>query len=74
MSLPTDFYALAASFLAAMFALVRYALVQSGRTVDRFVGFLEEALRRQEDVNAQFQGALEQLDTTLKRIEERIAA
>lgn len=68
----SELYPLAAAWLASMFALVRFALVQGARTADRFTTFLEAALRRQEDVNSQFQGALEQLSATLRRIEERI--
>jgi hypothetical protein len=53
--------ALAGSFAASAFALVRYALKENRSVSDRFTSFLEGALKRQEDSNRSFQGALENL-------------
>lgn len=79
MSFWAQFFALFGGFLGSMFALVRFALVNSRATAERFVGFLESALHRQEDLNSQFQGALEGLSdnvrdnsAVLQRVAERL--
>jgi len=67
------------AFLSASFALIRYAMAQHRAMTDRFVSFLEASLRRQEEVNARFQAALEDLtenvrenSTLLGRLAERV--
>jgi len=74
-----QFFALFGAFLGSMFALVRYAMQSSRATADRFVAYLESALHRQEDVNTQFQGAIENLSdnvrdnsAVLQRVAERL--
>ena len=44
--------AVLATFVASSFALVRFSLVQQRQVADRFVGFLEEMVRRQEEVRS----------------------
>lgn len=68
-----------ATFVGAAFALVRHALAQHRAMTDRFVTFLEAALKRQEEVNERFQSALENLtenvrenSTLLARMSERV--
>lgn len=61
-----QFFALFGAFLGSMFALVRFALMASRANADRFVTFLEGALRRQEDLNGQFQGAVESLSDNVR--------
>jgi len=56
-----ELFALLASFIATSYALVRSVLSQHKATVDRFVTYLEQALNRQEEINACFQPALEEL-------------
>lgn len=65
--------------MGASFALIRYAMAQHRTMTDRFVTFLETSLRRQEEVNARFQSALEGLtenvrenSTLLARLAERV--
>ena len=67
------------SFVGAAFALIRYAMAQHRAMTDRFVTFLESSLRRQEEVNDDFRGALESLaenvrenSTLLGRLSERV--
>ena len=65
--------------VGASFALIRYAMAQHRAMTDRFVTFLESSLRRQEEVNDDFRGALESLaenvrenSTLLGRLSERV--
>ncbi len=81
MTFGLELLALLGSFVATAFALVRHALGQHRSMTERFVGFLESSLRRQEQVNAQFESALEQLTVNvrensalLSRVAERIHA
>lgn len=74
-----ELLALVGSFIASAFALVRYAMTQNRSLLERFMGFLEGAMKRQEQVNDHFQAALERLgdnvrenSTLLSRIAERI--
>ncbi len=71
--------ALLGSFLASSFALVRYAMAQNRTLLDRFVAFLEDALKRQEQVNDRFGSALERLGENVRensaflaRVSERL--
>lgn len=73
MSLPTfeggswtELFALLGSFIASAFALVRVSLAQHRAMVDRFIGFLEESVRRQEEVNTRFQSALDRLTDSVQ--------
>lgn len=59
--------ALLASVLASAVGLVRFAANRHQALVERFVSFLEESLKRQEAVNARFQGALEDLTQNVRR-------
>ncbi len=75
----SELFALLASFVTSAFALVRYSLVQHRLMVDRFVEFLEDSVRRQEQVNDRFQVALDRLtdnvrenSTVLARMSERL--
>jgi hypothetical protein len=56
-----ELVALAASFVGAAFALVRYALNQSRAAMDRFITYLEMALHRQEAINQSFAAAIDRL-------------
>lgn len=69
------------SFVGAAFALIRYTMAQHRAMTDRFVTFLESSLRRQEEVNDDFRGALESLaenvrenSSLLSRLSERVNA
>lgn len=59
-SLP-ELIALLGTFVGSAFALVRLSLGQHRAMTDRFVGFLEETVRRQEPANERFQVSLERL-------------
>lgn len=74
-----ELFTVLGSFIGAAFALIRYAMAQHRAMTDRFVSFLENALRRQEEVNEGFQKALENLtenvrenSTLLGRLSERV--
>lgn len=56
-----ELFGLAGSFLASVVALVRFSLNQHRALADRFIAFLESALKRQEEANARFQETLERL-------------
>ena len=62
----TELFALLGSFIASSFALVRVSLAQHRAMVDRFIGFLEESVRRQEEVNDRFQGAIDRLTESVQ--------
>jgi hypothetical protein len=62
----TALLALLGSFVGSGFALVRFSLTQSRTVVDRFVGFLEGAIQRQEELNARFQCTLEHLGESVR--------
>jgi hypothetical protein len=77
----TQALALCGSFVAAAFALVRYTLRENRSLSDRFTGFLESSLARQEDVNRGFKDAIESLNQTVRdncaligRVIERLGA
>ncbi|MBV6491088.1 MAG: hypothetical protein KJZ62_11460 [Fimbriimonadaceae bacterium] len=79
MSPSAELLALVGSFLATAFGLVRLALSAHRAMTERFVDFLESSLRRQEEVNAHFEAAIEQLtenvrenSTLLGRVAERL--
>ena len=57
----TELLSLLGSFVASAFALLRVSLAQHRAMVDRFVAFLEESVRRQEEVNGRFQSTLDRL-------------
>ncbi|MFN3684227.1 MAG: hypothetical protein ACK41F_09870 [Fimbriimonadaceae bacterium] len=59
--------AVLATFVASSFALVRFSLVQQRQVADRFVGFLEEMVRRQEEAQAAFAPALSELAEAVRR-------
>ncbi|MEJ5171071.1 MAG: hypothetical protein WHU10_08795 [Fimbriimonadales bacterium] len=59
--------AVLATFVASSFALVRFSLVQQRQVADRFVGFLEEMVRRQEEAQASFTPALRELADSVRR-------
>jgi hypothetical protein len=59
--------AVLATFVASSFALVRFSLVQQRQVADRFVGFLEEMVRRQEESQATFAPALRELADAVRR-------
>jgi len=59
--------AVLAAFVASSFALVRFSLVQQRQVADRFVGFLEEMVRRQEESQATFAPALRELADAVRR-------
>ncbi len=66
-------------FVASAFALVRLALAQQRAVTDRFVGFLEESLRRQDETVDGFREALSALNCglrensqILRRVAERL--
>lgn len=74
-----ELFTVIGSFVGAAFALIRYAMAQHRAMTDRFVTFLESSLRRQEEVNDDFRGALESLaenvrenSTLLSRLSERV--
>ena len=74
-----ELFTVIGSFVGAAFALLQYALAQHRAMTDRFVTFLESSLRRQEEVNDDFRGALESLaenvrenSTLLGRLAERV--
>lgn len=66
MSFSIELLALLGSFVAAAFALVRLALSHQRALTERFVGFLEESLRRQEESTANFEAALESLASNVR--------
>lgn len=66
MSFDVQLLALLGSFVAAAFALVRLALTQQRALTERFVGFLEESLRRQEEATTNFEAALESLSCNVR--------
>jgi hypothetical protein len=57
---------LTGSFAASAFTLVRAALKENKAVTDRFTGFLEGALARQEEVNVGFQQAIESLNENVR--------
>lgn len=74
-----ELFTVLGSFIGAAFALIRYAMAQHRAMTDRFVGFLEASLLRQEAVNQGFQKAMEDLtenvrenSTLLARLSERV--
>ena len=46
--------------------LVRFALQQNRATTERFVGFLERSLRRQEEINERFQFTLDSIGSAIR--------
>lgn len=52
---------LLASFLATAFAILRLAVTQNRAAMDRFVNFLEDSLKRQDQTIDGFREAVEQL-------------
>ncbi|MBI5706272.1 MAG: hypothetical protein HZC36_04710 [Armatimonadetes bacterium] len=73
MSFSLELLALLGSFIAAAFALVRLALGHQRALTERFVGFLEESLRRQEESTANFEAALETLACNVRESSAVIA-
>lgn len=76
-----ELFTVIGSFVGASFALIRYAMAQHRAMTDRFVTFLESSLRRQEEVNDDFRGALESLaenvrenSTLIGRLAERVGS
>ena len=76
-----ELFTVIGSFVGAAFALIRYAMAQHRAMTDRFVTFLESSLRRQEEVNDDFRGALESLaenvrenSTLIGRLAERVGS
>lgn len=70
----TQMLAVLATFVASSFALARFSLVQQRQVADRFVGFLEEMVRRQEEAQAAFAPALRDLADAVRRNTEVIEA
>lgn len=66
MNSTAELIALLGSFVGAAFALVRLALTQQRSLTERFVGFLEESLRRQEESTENFEAALESLSSNVR--------
>lgn len=66
MSADVQLLALIGSFVGAAFALLRLMLAQQKALTERFVGFLEESLRRQEEATANFEAALETLSCNVR--------
>ena len=66
MMVPEQLFVLLGSFVASAFALLRYSQSQNREMMHRFVGFLESSLRRQEELNERFQGALENLTENVR--------
>ena len=62
----TDLLTLLGAFVGASFTLIRFAMAQHRAMTDRFVSFLESALRRQEAVNVDFQKALSDLTSNVR--------
>ena len=62
----TQAIALAGSFAAAAFALVRYALKENRSVSDRFTGFLQSSLAAQEQTNRSFTTALDSLNQNVR--------
>lgn len=62
----SELFALLGSFIASAFALVRFSLAQHRALADRFIGFLEESVRRQEEVNDRFQVAIDRLTESVQ--------
>lgn len=58
--------ALVGSFVASAFALVRYAMSQNRSVLDRFIGYLEHAMERQEAINSRFQSTIESLGANVR--------
>ncbi|HEY0867646.1 MAG TPA: hypothetical protein VGE01_09710 [Fimbriimonas sp.] len=54
------------AFVGSAFALVRFALTQNKAVTDRFVTYLEQALSRQEEVNAGFKSAIDGLTLNVR--------
>lgn len=74
-----ELLAVLTSFVGAAFAIIRFSLAQNRAMTERFVGFLEESIRRQESVNAGFRNAIERLTNSLRensqillRLDERL--
>ncbi len=66
MNFGVELLALLGSFVAGAFALLRLALTQQRALTERFVSFLEELVRRQEEASASFEGALEGLSDNVR--------
>lgn len=62
----SQLFALLGSFVASAFDLVRFSLAQHRALADRFIGFLEESVRRQEEVNDRFQVAIDRLTESVQ--------
>lgn len=69
-----------AAFAGGAFALVRFALTQARTITERFVGYLEDALKRQEAINERFEHTIAQLSESVRensallaRVVERMA-
>jgi uncharacterized membrane protein YccC len=81
MNFGVELLALLGSFVAGAFALLRLALTQQRSLTERFVAFLEELVRRQEEASSNFEGALETLSANVRensalvsRVAERLNA
>ena len=79
MNFSIELISLLGSFVAASFALQRLALTHQRAMTERFVTFLEDSLRRQEESSANFEAALESLSQNVRensalisRIAERV--
>ena len=66
MSFGIELLALLGGFVAGAFALLRLMLNQQRVLTERFVGFLEDLVRRQEEASANFEAALAQLSDNVR--------
>jgi hypothetical protein len=56
----------AAGFTGGAFALIRFALVQQRSVTEQFTHYLEQALARQQEMNAGFQRSLDRLTESIQ--------
>lgn len=66
MSGSAEMIGLVGGFVASAFALVRFALCQNKALTERFMGFLENAVERQERANGRFENALNGLSANVQ--------
>ncbi|MFY9234648.1 MAG: hypothetical protein WAO58_09335 [Fimbriimonadaceae bacterium] len=62
----TELATLLAGFVGSALALVRFSFNQHKAMAERFVTFLESALRRQEEVNEGFRSAIQELTENVR--------
>lgn len=62
----TELFALLGSFMASAVALVRFALVQHRSMLDRFMAFIVDAQKQQNETQDRFESALDRLTETVR--------